>query len=65
MNEHLRKARLDILNRIPDENFSGLAVIDWEPWRPVWETNWATKRIYKVRSVELVRSKHPHWTLSK
>ncbi|XP_065656576.1 uncharacterized protein LOC100204026 isoform X6 [Hydra vulgaris] len=65
MNEHLRKARLDIINRIPDESFNGLAVIDWEPWRPVWETNWATKRIYKVRSVELVRSKHPHWTLSK
>lgn len=50
---------------MPDPNYNGLAVIDWEAWRPIWETNWNTKRIYKVRSVELVRSQHPAWTLNK
>ncbi|XP_057304251.1 uncharacterized protein LOC130641460 isoform X2 [Hydractinia symbiolongicarpus] len=65
LNEHLRKARNDIMTKMPDPNYNGLAVIDWEAWRPIWETNWNTKRIYKVRSVELVRSQHPTWTLNK
>jgi len=65
LNQHLRKARLDIVNKIPDPDFKGVAVIDWEPWRPLWETNWNKKRIYKVRSVELVRNKHPDWPLDR
>ena len=62
---HLQKARLDIERKIPDPNFNGLAVIDWEPWRPLWETNWNKKRIYKVRSVESVRQRFPSWPLER
>lgn len=29
----------------------GLAVIDWEEWRPLWDRNWGTKRIYQTLSV--------------
>ena len=65
LSEHLCKARIDIINKIPDQNFKGLAVIDWEPWRPLWETNWNKKRIYKVRSVELVKSRYPQWSLNQ
>ena len=65
LGQHLRKARKDIERKIPDPNYEGLAVIDWEQWRPLWDTNWDPKKIYKVKSVELVRSRHPDWTLGK
>lgn len=30
----------------------GLAVIDWEEWRPLWDRNWGSKRIYQTLSVK-------------
>lgn len=30
---------------IPDENFDGIAVIDIEEWRPLYEMNWGGKRV--------------------
>uniref|UniRef100_A0A669QK77 Hyaluronidase n=1 Tax=Phasianus colchicus TaxID=9054 RepID=A0A669QK77_PHACC len=30
--------------------FSGLAVVDWEEWRPLWAQNWGPKRIYQLAS---------------
>ena len=56
---------MDIESKIPDPNYNGLAVIDWEPWRPLWETNWNKKRIYKVKSVENVRERYPSWPLER
>uniref|UniRef100_A0A673C2F9 Hyaluronidase n=1 Tax=Sphaeramia orbicularis TaxID=375764 RepID=A0A673C2F9_9TELE len=44
----MNKARADINYYIPSK---GLAVIDWEEWRPLWERNWGTKRIYQTLSV--------------
>ncbi len=55
---------MDIMSRIPDPNYNGLAVIDWEPWRPLWERNWNAKKIYKIKSVELVRRRHPDWSMT-
>ncbi|XP_026569890.1 hyaluronidase-4-like [Pseudonaja textilis] len=51
---HLQKANQDINYYIPDKNFTGLAVIDWEHWRPQWERNWNTKNIYKRQSRKLI-----------
>ncbi|XP_065061532.1 hyaluronidase-1-like isoform X2 [Rhopilema esculentum] len=62
--EHLEQAKMDIMSRIPDPNYNGLAVIDWEPWRPLWDRNWNSKEIYKVKSIELVRKRHPDWPMS-
>ena len=56
---------MDIQSKIPDPNYDGLAVIDWEQWRPLWETNWNKKRIYKVKSVENVRQRYPAWPLER
>lgn len=36
---------------IPSRTNRGLAVIDWEEWRPLWDRNWGTKRIYQTLSV--------------
>uniref|UniRef100_A0A673NP05 Hyaluronidase n=1 Tax=Sinocyclocheilus rhinocerous TaxID=307959 RepID=A0A673NP05_9TELE len=51
---HLHKARKDIAHFIPSEGFRGLAVIDWEFWRPQWNRNWHKKDIYRQRSRELI-----------
>ena len=40
-----------ILSRIT----RGLAVIDWEEWRPLWDRNWGNKRIYQTLSVAHVK----------
>ncbi|XP_053724995.1 hyaluronidase-2 isoform X2 [Synchiropus splendidus] len=43
------------------EGAKGLAVIDWEEWRPSWVRNWQTKMIYRKNSAELVQQKNPTW----
>ncbi|XP_044071705.1 hyaluronidase-1 [Siniperca chuatsi] len=60
--EHLRVASEDIRTCIPDRDFQGLAVVDWESWRPVWERNWDSKQVYWEGSRALVRSRHPDWS---
>ncbi|KAI4883095.1 hypothetical protein NFI96_011973 [Prochilodus magdalenae] len=40
-------------------SFNGLAVLDWEAWRPLWSRNFGVKQIYQKLSKELVRQKHP------
>lgn len=59
---HLQAAAEDIRTDIPNRDFQGLAVVDWENWRPVWERNWESKQVYWEGSRALVRSKHPDWT---
>ncbi|XP_042195624.1 hyaluronidase-1-like [Callorhinchus milii] len=60
LHQHLQQASKDIQNLL-DHNFHGLAVIDWEEWRPLWDRNWGDMDIYKQKSEELVRSKHPYF----
>ncbi|XP_029989152.1 hyaluronidase-1 [Sphaeramia orbicularis] len=62
LNEHLRAASDDIRRYIPDSQFQGLGVVDWESWRPVWERNWDSKEVYWEGSKALVRAKHPDWS---
>ncbi|KAL2102714.1 hypothetical protein ACEWY4_001882 [Coilia grayii] len=49
----LAKAHDDIHYYIPSRSSPGLAVIDWEEWRPLWERNWGSKQIYRSLSVTL------------
>ncbi|XP_051270501.1 hyaluronidase-1 [Dicentrarchus labrax] len=62
LDEHLRVASDNIRTCIPDRDFQGLAVVDWESWRPVWERNWDSKQVYWEGSKSLVRSRHPDWS---
>ncbi|XP_035518495.1 hyaluronidase-1 [Morone saxatilis] len=62
LDEHLRVASDNIRTCIPDRDFQGLAVVDWESWRPVWERNWDSKQVYWEGSKALVRSRHPDWS---
>lgn len=61
LDAHLARAHRDILAAMPAPGFSGLAVIDWEAWRPRWAFNWDSKDIYRRRSRALVRGQHPDW----
>lgn len=58
LQKHLDKAKTDILHYIPTDNV-GLAVIDWEEWRPSWVRNWRPKDIYRNKSIELVQQQNP------
>ncbi|XP_011278830.1 hyaluronidase PH-20 [Felis catus] len=57
LQKHLHKAKNDISHYIETEGV-GLAVIDWENWRPIWARNWKPKDIYKRLSIELVHHQH-------
>lgn len=62
LDEHLRVASDNIRTYIPDRDFQGLAVVDWESWRPIWERNWDSKQVYWRGSKALVRARHPDWS---
>ncbi|XP_075413498.1 hyaluronidase PH-20-like [Tenrec ecaudatus] len=59
LQEHLKKARKDILSTV-NASLTGLAVIDWGEWTVQWERNWKPKNIYWDLSVDLVIQNHPH-----
>ncbi|NWS21120.1 HYAL1 protein, partial [Pachyramphus minor] len=58
---HLQQATQDIKVTLPSPAYSGLAVIDWEKWRPLWSRNWGSMKIYQEKSEELVQQQHPQW----
>ncbi|KHN85389.1 Hyaluronidase-1 [Toxocara canis] len=58
MTAHLIKAKEDIERAIPHENFSGLAILDFEYWRPQYKLNWSSKRIYRNESERIVRERN-------
>ncbi|NXO48701.1 HYAL1 protein, partial [Aramus guarauna] len=62
---HLHKATQDIKVTLPNPAYGGLAVIDWEKWRPLWVRNWASMDIYRQESEELVQQQHPQWPPSQ
>uniref|UniRef100_A0A8C3BL07 Hyaluronidase n=1 Tax=Cairina moschata TaxID=8855 RepID=A0A8C3BL07_CAIMO len=57
LENHLKKAKEDIQFYIPSDEQPGLAVIDWENWRPLWIRNWGSKDIYRQESIDLVQQR--------
>ncbi|XP_014640718.1 PREDICTED: hyaluronidase PH-20 [Ceratotherium simum simum] len=57
LKKHLDKAKGDIAYYMPTDNV-GLAVIDWEEWRPTWVRNWKSKEVYKRQSILLVQQQN-------
>ncbi|XP_057693545.1 hyaluronidase PH-20-like [Corythoichthys intestinalis] len=62
---HLLKARYQIANYIAEDESPGLAVIDWESWRPLWAQNWGSKRIYQKLSIANALQTSPFLSLKK
>lgn len=65
LDQHLFKAYQDINHFIPTEDFRGLAVIDWEFWRPQWSRNWHKKDIYRRKSRELTTKAYINVTVAQ
>lgn len=58
---HIEALRQDIVNTIPDPGFSGLAILDWEAWRPLTSENDDGLSCYTEYSKRLVRAEGgPH-----
>ncbi|KAM7397314.1 hypothetical protein PAMP_020298 [Pampus punctatissimus] len=57
LQEHHELAKDDIEYYIPT-NQPGLAVLDFEEWRPQWIRNWGSKDIYRQISIETVKRKN-------
>lgn len=55
LQEHHELAEDSIEFYIPAVNQSGLAVLDFEEWRPQWVRNWGGKDIYRQISIETVK----------
>uniref|UniRef100_A0A7N5K580 Hyaluronidase n=1 Tax=Ailuropoda melanoleuca TaxID=9646 RepID=A0A7N5K580_AILME len=58
---HLKMLQEHVEHYIRTQEPAGLAVIDWEDWRPVWVRNWQDKDIYRQSSRQLVAVRHPDW----
>lgn len=43
---------------------SGVAVIDFESWRPIYRQNFGSLQPYKDLSLEVERQLHPYWPKS-
>uniref|UniRef100_A0A3Q2PWB0 Hyaluronidase n=1 Tax=Fundulus heteroclitus TaxID=8078 RepID=A0A3Q2PWB0_FUNHE len=62
LSQHLGEMQKGVDKYIPNQEAAGLAVIDWEEWRPLWIRNWGAKDVYRKHSRELVRQKNPTWS---
>merc|ERR1719383_455881 len=56
MTRHLQLITSHITESLSPD-FDGLAVIDWEIWRPLFDRNWGNMRIYQQKSVEFVKER--------
>ncbi|KAM6161143.1 hyaluronidase-2 [Erethizon dorsatum] len=61
LQEHLGMLKKPVEHYIRTREPAGLAVIDWEHWRPVWVRNWQDKDVYRQWSRQLVAARHPDW----
>uniref|UniRef100_A0A3Q3X211 Hyaluronidase n=1 Tax=Mola mola TaxID=94237 RepID=A0A3Q3X211_MOLML len=61
LQNHHEQARDDIENYIPVDR-PGLAVLDFEEWRPLWVRNWGSKDIYRRFSIRAVLEKNTSLT---
>lgn len=48
--EHLIQLQSDIDRSIPNKTFDGVAVLDFEAWRPTFRQNFGEHRIYQKAS---------------
>ncbi|CAG9767753.1 unnamed protein product [Ceutorhynchus assimilis] len=61
LTEHL-EIFTDIVNQlIPDENNAGLAIIDFESWRPIYRQHWGKLLPYQTLSEHIERQKYSAW----
>ncbi|XP_053293748.1 hyaluronidase-2 [Pleuronectes platessa] len=60
--QHYEKMPGGVQKYIREPDAKGLAVLDWEEWRPLWIRNWDSKDVYRSKSREMLAKKNPGWT---
>uniref|UniRef100_A0A8D2QMJ3 Hyaluronidase n=1 Tax=Zosterops lateralis melanops TaxID=1220523 RepID=A0A8D2QMJ3_ZOSLA len=63
LDAHINRVAEDI-GLLLQPAFHGLAVVDWEEWRPLWAQNWGAKKMYRTASEQWVRDQYgilPAW----
>ena len=65
ISEHIIKARSDIIALVPDSDYGGIGLLDWEEWKPIFSENWDSRKIYQNASINLVKQDHPDWPYDK
>lgn len=65
LSEHLKKSAGDIADAVTWWRSEGLAVIDWEGWKPQWDRNWGSRTVYQKHSLAFTRHHHPAWPEAK
>ncbi|XP_032378875.1 hyaluronidase PH-20 isoform X1 [Etheostoma spectabile] len=61
LQRHQELAENNIKYYIPADQ-PGLAVLDFEEWRPQWNRNWGSKDVYRRISIETIKKKNPSLT---
>lgn len=59
---HLKRFEIDVDRFIPNKTFDGVAVIDFECWRPSFRQNFGDLKVYRDLTVLDVMKKHPSWS---
>lgn len=59
LDEHLIVFRKHLDELVPDVSNDGLAIIDFESWRPVYRQNFGTLQPYRDLSMKIERQRHP------
>lgn len=65
LGRHLHEYKIAVDDLIPDVNNNGLAIIDFESWRPIYRQNFGSLAPYKDLSLQIERERHPFWTESR
>ncbi|XP_050676341.1 hyaluronidase A-like isoform X2 [Leptidea sinapis] len=61
LDEHLAAFKNTVSQSIPDLDFSGIGIIDFESWRPVFRQNFGVLVPYKDVSFEIEKKRHWWW----
>ncbi|XP_052902328.1 hyaluronidase Tab y 2.0101-like [Anopheles moucheti] len=64
LTEHLELFERHLNDLVPDRNFSGIGIIDFESWRPIYRQNFGSLQPYKDLSVKIEKERHPYWSAS-
>lgn len=62
IDRHLIAFEQDLDQFIPNKTFEGVAIIDFESWRPIFRQNFGELTAYKDYSLAVVRKSHPYWS---
>lgn len=62
LSRHLETFRKVLDESVPDPNFDGVGIIDFESWRPIYRQNFGVLLPYKDVSYEIERKRHWFWS---